>query len=63
VARNFLQCGFGIRVITGEFEVRGTADERRKAGADALVIIHDGNFNLHVLGNTGNHTLPLPQGR
>ena len=43
-------------VVSGEFEVRRAADERGEAGADAFVVIHNGNFDLHILGNAGNHT-------
>ena len=49
IARDFLDGGFGVGIIAGQFKLRRAADERRQAGADAFIIIHDGNFDLHWL--------------
>ena len=60
MARDFLEGRLRVRVIAGQPKVRIAADERREAGADALVVVHNGDFDLHVLGDGGDHTLLLP---
>ena len=55
--RDFLQGRLRVRVIAGQFQGGCAADQCRQTRADALIVIHDGNFDLHVLGDGGDHTL------